>query len=217
MLRELSQQVDHPTTIRIVFARGEFREDCFEGSITDVREFDEAHHVGGAVLFEGAIVLKILQTGGDENVVVGMRTAVLEGKGGSTHAFGKGGAERFGGQASILSGGTKAPLGRTLRGGAASNEAMAYGRSNNAALATLVVGAAVAVVGVFLYRRSGRVWQDDVEVARNWIGDQTEGAQGVLERTEKASKELLSSAQSYGHQALGSAKGAYDAVRERTA
>ncbi len=94
---------------------------------------------------------------------------------------------------------------------------MAYGRSNNAALATLVVGAATVLVGVFLYRRSGRVWSEDVETARNWLDERTEGAQGVLERTERASKELLASAQDYGHQALGSAKGALEAVRERAA
>ncbi|GEM_PF-4932448 len=93
---------------------------------------------------------------------------------------------------------------------------MAYGRRNNdAALVSLVVGAAAVVVGVFLYRNSGRDWNSDVKTAKNWLDDRTDGAQGLLDRTEKASKELLANAQDYGHQALGSAKGALDGVRDR--
>jgi len=76
-----------------------------------------------------------------------------------------------------------------------------------AALAAEVHAAAV-VVGVFLYRRSGRDWNEDLRVAQNWLENRTETAQGVLERTERASKDLLASAQEYGHKALGSVKGA---------
>ena len=92
---------------------------------------------------------------------------------------------------------------------------MAYGRSNSIAIGSFVVGAAAIVVGVLLYRRSGRDWESDLRVAKDWIDERTDDAQKVLERTEKASKELLSSAQDYGSQALGSAKGAYEGARER--
>lgn len=110
--------------------------------------------------------------------------------------------------------GLSAPF-RTKGADASSKEGMAYGRRNNGAVEAIVVGAALVVVGYFLYRRSGRDWNEDLQTARNWIDERTDDAQGVLERTEKASKDLLASAQDYGHQALGSAKGAYEAVRER--
>lgn len=92
---------------------------------------------------------------------------------------------------------------------------MAYERSNSVAIGSLVVGAAAIVVGVLLYRRSGRDWQSDLKVAKGWIEDRTDDAQGVLERTEKSSKELLASAQDYGAKAIGTAKGTLEGVRER--
>ncbi len=82
-------------------------------------------------------------------------------------------------------------------------------------MGAIVAGAAAVVVGVFLYRRSGRDWNEDLRTAQNWLEDKTATADGVLERTERASKELLASAQEYGHKAIGSAKGALDAVGER--
>lgn len=92
---------------------------------------------------------------------------------------------------------------------------MAKGNSAAAALTAILLGTAVAVVGVFAYRRSGRNWEDDLSAARGWLDDRTNDAQSVLEKTEKASKELLASAQDYGHQALGSAKGAVAAAGDR--
>lgn len=93
--------------------------------------------------------------------------------------------------------------------------AMAYGRSNGVAIGAIVAGAAAVVVGVFLYRRSGRNWNDDLKMAQGWLEDRTDTAQGVLERTERASKELLASAQDYGHQAIGGARGVVEGVRAR--
>lgn len=92
---------------------------------------------------------------------------------------------------------------------------MSYGRRNNGAVEALVIGAALVVVGVFLYRRSGRDWNADVQAAKDWLDDQTDGAQKVLDRTEKASKDLLASAQDRGQQALGAAKGAVAGLREQ--
>ncbi len=94
---------------------------------------------------------------------------------------------------------------------------MAYGRSNSGALASLVVGAAAVVVGVLLYRRSGRDWNDDLGAAQDWLEGRTSDAQKVIDKTERASKDLLASAQDRGHQALGSVKGAIDGVKERVA
>jgi len=94
--------------------------------------------------------------------------------------------------------------------------AMAYGRSNGVAVGAIVAGAAAVVVGIFLYRRSGRNWNDDMKLAQNWLEDRTDTAQGLLEKTEKASKELLASAQDYGHQAVGSARGVVEGVRARS-
>lgn len=94
---------------------------------------------------------------------------------------------------------------------------MAYGRSGSTALAGLVVGAAAVVVGVFLYRRSGRSWNEDLGAAQEWLEGRTSDAQKVLDNTQKASKDLLASAQDYGHQALGAAKGAVEGVREKVA
>lgn len=76
-----------------------------------------------------------------------------------------------------------------------------------------MAGAAAVIVGVFLYRRSGRDWHDDLHLAQNWLEDRTTDAQGVLERTEQASKELLASAQDYGSKTIGSAKGLVEGVR----
>ena len=90
---------------------------------------------------------------------------------------------------------------------------MTYGRSNIAAMGAIVAGAAAVIVGVFLYRRSGRDWHDDLHTAQNWLEDRTSDAQGVLERTEQASKDLLASAQEYGSKAVGSAKGLVEGVR----
>lgn len=92
---------------------------------------------------------------------------------------------------------------------------MGYGRRSNGAVEALVIGAALVVVGTFLYRRSGRDWDRDVQTARDWFDDKTDGAQKALDRAERASKELLASAQEYGHQAIGSAKGTAEAVRDR--
>lgn len=92
---------------------------------------------------------------------------------------------------------------------------MAYGRSNGVAWTALAAGAAAAVVGVFLYRRSGRNWNDDLGMAQEWLEGRTSDAQKVLDKTEQASKELLASAQEKGQQALGAAKGAIDGARER--
>ena len=94
---------------------------------------------------------------------------------------------------------------------------MAYGSSKGGALTTLVVGAAALVVGVFLYRRSGRDWNDDLGLAQDWLEGRTSDAQKVLDKTERASKDLLASAQDRGHQALGAVKGAVDGVKERVA
>jgi len=93
--------------------------------------------------------------------------------------------------------------------------AMAYGRSNGVAVGAIVAGAAAIVVGIFIYRRSGRNWNDDLKSAQGWLEDRTDTAQGLLDKTEKASKELLASAQDYGHQAIGSAKGLAEGVRAR--
>lgn len=82
-------------------------------------------------------------------------------------------------------------------------------------MGAIVAGAAAIVVGVFLYRRSGRNWNDDLKLAQNWLEDRTDTAQGLLEKTERTSKELLASAQDYGHQAVGSAKGVVEGVRAR--
>lgn len=94
---------------------------------------------------------------------------------------------------------------------------MAYGRSNSTAWTGLVVGAAAVVVGVFLYRRSGRNWNDDLSAAQDWVEGRTSDAQKVIDKTQQSSKDLLASAQDYGHQALGAAKGAVEGVRERVA
>ena len=83
---------------------------------------------------------------------------------------------------------------------------MSYGRRDNGAVEAIVIGAAIAVVGIFLYRRSGRDWNDDVKLAKGWIDDQTDNAQRVLERTERASKDLVASAKDHGQKALDSAK-----------
>jgi hypothetical protein len=91
---------------------------------------------------------------------------------------------------------------------------MARRDSSHAALTAILLGTAVAVVGVFAYRRSGRDWNDDLQTAKDWLDSKTENAQGVLEKTERASKELLASAQDYGHQAVGAARGAYEAARD---
>ena len=90
---------------------------------------------------------------------------------------------------------------------------MAYGRSKDAEIAGVVLGAAAIVVGVLLYRNSGRDWESDLKLARDWFDDKTSDAQKVIDRTEKASKELLASAQSAGHEAIGAAKGAYEGAR----
>ena len=90
---------------------------------------------------------------------------------------------------------------------------MAYGKSNKAEIAGVVLGAAAIVVGVLLYRNSGRDWESDVKTARDWFDDRTGDAQKVIDRTEKASKELFASAESAGHKAVGAAKGAYEGAR----
>ena len=90
---------------------------------------------------------------------------------------------------------------------------MANGRSVNAEVAGVVLGAAAIIVGVLLYRNSGRQWESDVKLARDWFDEKTGDAQKVIDRTEKASKELLASAQSAGHEAIGAAKGAYERAR----
>ena len=77
----------------------------------------------------------------------------------------------------------------------------------------MVLGAAAIIVGVLLYRNSGREWESDVKLARDWFDEKTGDAQKVIDRTEKASKELLASAQEYGHQAVGSAKGTIEGAR----
>lgn len=92
---------------------------------------------------------------------------------------------------------------------------MARNSSASAALTTILLGTAIAVVGVFAYRRSGRDWESDLHAAKDWLDSRTNDAQSVLEKTERASKDLLASAQDYGHQALGSAKGAVAAVGDR--
>ena len=92
---------------------------------------------------------------------------------------------------------------------------MSNNRSNSGAVGTLVVSAAAIVVGVFLYRRSGRDWNEDLALAQDWLEGRTSDAQKVLDKTEKASKDLLASAQDYGHQAIGTAKGALDGVKDR--
>ncbi len=92
---------------------------------------------------------------------------------------------------------------------------MAYGRRNNGAVEAVVIGAALVVVGVFLYRRSGRDWESDVQLAKDWLDDRTDDAQKVLDRTEKASKDLIATAQDKGQQALGAAKGAYAGARDQ--
>ena len=82
-------------------------------------------------------------------------------------------------------------------------------------IGAIVASAAALVIGVFLYRRSGRDWQSDLQVAKDWMDDRTDDAQKVLDRTEKTSKELLASAQDYGAQAIGAAKGTLEGARER--
>ena len=99
----------------------------------------------------------------------------------------------------------------------ASKPSMAYGNRNNGSVEALVIGAALVVVGVFLYRRSGRDWNSDVQMAKDWMDDRTDDAQKVLDRTEKASKDLLATAQDKGHQAVGAAKGAYQSARDQLA
>lgn len=93
--------------------------------------------------------------------------------------------------------------------------AMVYGRRSNGAVEALVIGATLVVVGVFLYRRSGRDWESDMKAAQDWLEDRTGDAQKVLDRTERASKDLLSSAQDRSRQAIGAAKGAYEGVRDQ--
>ena len=92
---------------------------------------------------------------------------------------------------------------------------MDNGRTRSVEIASVVLGAAALVVGVLLYRRSDRNWERDMRMAREWFDDRTGDAQKVIDRTERASKELLASAQEHGHQAVGAARGALDAARER--
>lgn len=92
---------------------------------------------------------------------------------------------------------------------------MASGRPSNSLLASIAIGAAIAVVGVFLYRRSGRNWDEDLESARGWLEDQTDTPKRVLDRAERASKELIASAEELGHRVTGSAKGGLEAAKSR--
>ena len=92
---------------------------------------------------------------------------------------------------------------------------MARHDSSHSALTAILLGTAVAVLGVFAYRRSGRNWEDDLGIAKDWLDDRTSNAQGLIDKTEKASKDLLASAQDYGHQAVGAAKGAVHAAADR--
>lgn len=94
----------------------------------------------------------------------------------------------------------------------------------NGILTTLVIGSAAAIAGVFLYRRSGRNWQDDMQMARNWMDDRSEDmkdgiqygkkqAQKALAKTEDASSEIMSRAKELGRNTAESVRETADKAR----
>lgn len=87
----------------------------------------------------------------------------------------------------------------------------------NGILTSVVIGTAVALAGVFLYRRSGRNWTDDMEMAKGWMADRAQDvkdgiqygkdeAQKAIAKTESASRDLLAQAKELGNRSSDSAK-----------
>jgi len=87
----------------------------------------------------------------------------------------------------------------------------------NGILTSLMIGTAVALGGIFLYRRSGRNWRDDVHTARGWMEDRTEDvkngiqygkkeAQKALAKTEDASMDLMARAKELGRNTADSVR-----------
>lgn len=103
---------------------------------------------------------------------------------------------------------------------------MERNKSANAVIASAVIGVAAIAVGVFFYRRSGRNWQSDMKSAKGWMSDRAHDmgemaqkgkgrAQHMLDKTEKASRELMENAKALGERSMDSIHSVADKTRHK--